>query len=141
MPEEQGPRFEMTPSAGNHFAWLRTRFALERTIIAWVRTAIALIGFGFTIVTFFDHLRQFPGVHVAAVPQAPRYLGLGLIGAGLLCLAVSYRQYRGMASYLWKKFGSLALEHQRPSVLVPTVVAVLSLVGLFAFLAVLLRMP
>ena len=29
-------------------------------MMAWVRTAVALIGFGFTIVQFFDRHRDFP---------------------------------------------------------------------------------
>ena len=40
-------RFEVRASASDHFAWIRTRLALERTIMAWLRTAVALIGFGF----------------------------------------------------------------------------------------------
>src|SRR5207344_2174794 len=35
-------------------AWLQARLALERTLLAWVRTAAALIGFGFTIFHFFE---------------------------------------------------------------------------------------
>lgn len=42
--------------AGTHFAWLRTRMALERTLLAAIRTGTALIGFGFTIVQFFQRL-------------------------------------------------------------------------------------
>jgi len=51
-------RFAAEPSVSNNFAWLRTRMALERTLIAWVRTGIALIGFGFTIVQFFQRLQS-----------------------------------------------------------------------------------
>jgi len=47
-------RFETKAGVGDHFAWLRTRLALERTAMAWIRTSIALIGFGFTIVHFFE---------------------------------------------------------------------------------------
>ena len=49
-------------NVATHFAWLRTRMAAERTLEAWVRTAISLIGFGFTIVKFFERLNQIPGV-------------------------------------------------------------------------------
>ena len=54
-------RFTVRTTAEAHFAWLRTRLALERTIMAWVRTAVSLIGFGFAIVQFFDRLQQMPG--------------------------------------------------------------------------------
>lgn len=46
-------RFEVHPHVETHFSWLRTRLSTERTLMSWVRTATALIGFGFTIVQFF----------------------------------------------------------------------------------------
>jgi len=59
----------------------------ERTLMAWMRTAVSLIGFGFTIVQFFERLKTMAGVAPAAVgSEAPRYLGLALIGAGILGL-------------------------------------------------------
>ena len=47
-------RFEVRVTADSHFAWLRTRLALERTVMAWLRTAVSLIGFGFAIVQFLN---------------------------------------------------------------------------------------
>jgi putative membrane protein len=76
-------RFEVKATASDHFAWLRTRLSVERTMMSWVRTAISLIGFGFTIVQFFDRMRQMPGVAPAYFPDAPRYLGLSLIFCGV----------------------------------------------------------
>jgi putative membrane protein len=60
--------------------------------MAWARTAVSLIGFGFTIVQFFDRLGTLPGAAPARFPDAPRYLGLLLILCGILGLAVSLRQ-------------------------------------------------
>jgi uncharacterized membrane protein YidH (DUF202 family) len=51
-------RFEVRVT-DSHFAWVRTRLALERTIMSWLRTAVALIGFGFAIVQYLEHLQQF----------------------------------------------------------------------------------
>src|SRR5262249_43401590 len=51
MADDRG-RFEVRVTADSHFAWLRTRLAVERTLMSWLRTAVALIGFGFTIVQF-----------------------------------------------------------------------------------------
>ena len=43
-----------------HFAWLRTRLAAERTMMAYMRTAVSLIGFGFAIFQFFYRAQQAP---------------------------------------------------------------------------------
>ena len=37
-------RFEVKGDVASHFAWLRTRMSMERTLMSWVRTATALIG-------------------------------------------------------------------------------------------------
>jgi putative membrane protein len=82
-------RFEVRATADSHFSWLRTRLSIERTLMSWVRTAVALIGFGFTIVQFFERLKDLPGIRSARFPQAPRYLGLMLILCGIAALVVS----------------------------------------------------
>ena len=43
----------------SHFAWLRTRASVERTLMSWIRTAVSLIGFGFAIVQFFSACKKF----------------------------------------------------------------------------------
>jgi len=63
----------------------RTRLASERTLMGWIRTAVSLISFGFTISKALeyaeaDHL--VPGVR----PQAPMVLGLTLIILALVAL-------------------------------------------------------
>jgi putative membrane protein len=136
-------RFEPKPGVGDHFAWLRTRLALERTAMAWMRTSIALIGFGFTIVQFFEKLRSMQGVVPASQPHAPRYLGLGLIGSGVLGLVLALLQYRHMQRYLWRdEYRAIAGIGDAPdrTPMLPVVI-VLLMVGVFAFVAVLLRLP
>jgi putative membrane protein len=92
--------YKVNATADSHFAWLRTRLAVERTMMAWVRTAVALIGFGFTIVQFFERLGGMKDVEIAARPQAPRYLGLALIGSGIGALLISLWQYRQVIAHL-----------------------------------------
>ena len=94
-------RFTVRTTAESHFAWLRTRLALERTMMAWVRTAVSLIGFGFAIVQFFDRLYQMPAAAPARFPDAPRFLGLALIACGVAALCVSIWEYRWTVRYLW----------------------------------------
>jgi putative membrane protein len=94
LPTPSAVRFEVRTTADSHFGWIRTRLSVERTMMSWLRTATALIGFGFAIVQFFERLQQAPEAHSAYLPEAPVYLGLALIGCGVLALVVSIWQYR-----------------------------------------------
>ena len=65
----------------------RVRFAVERTLLAWVRTGLALMGFGFVVARFGLFLREIEAVR-QAVPQKPS-TGLSLwIGTALILLGV-----------------------------------------------------
>src|SRR5215212_6246076 len=78
-------RFAIEATISNHFAWLNTRQAVERTFMGWLRTAVSLISFGFTIVQFFQRFSQMPDSVARPIsPGAPRMLGLALIGTGVL---------------------------------------------------------
>jgi putative membrane protein len=135
-------RFTVRTTPESHFAWLRTRLALERTMMAWVRTAVSLIAFGFTIVQFFDRLQEIPGTTPAVFPDAPRYLGLALIGCGVAALLISIWEYRWTVGYLWNRdyisIAGMTPEGKRSPLV--GVAVVLTLVGIFAFFAVLLRL-
>jgi putative membrane protein len=140
--DESPDRFLVKATADSHFSWIRTRLSIERTLMSVVRTAVSLIGFGFAIVQFLEHLGQAPGVAAAHFPRAPWFLGLALIFCGILTLAVSLWQYRTMLKYMWggsfKPIAGLAEEEQQTPMLAVTVV--LFFVGVFAFLSVLFRM-
>jgi putative membrane protein len=135
-----GHRFEVRVSAESHFSWIRTRLSVERTLMSWVRTATALIGFGFTIVQFFERMQSMEGVAEALRPEMPRYLGLALIGAGIAGLVISLWQYRWLLRYLQEDFEPIAAigraPHQTP---LTAVTIALLLIGVFAFVAVLIR--
>jgi putative membrane protein len=135
-------KFEVRPTASDHFAWIRTRLSIERTLMAWVRTAVSLIGFGFTIVQFFDRMQDLPGAAPARFPGAPRYLGLMLITCGIAALVISTRQY--VAGLRYMRSGSFALiaAYDKEPALSPIIAVCIALigVGLFAFFAVILRL-
>jgi putative membrane protein len=120
--------------------------ALERTLMAWVRTSVGLIGFGFTIVQFYQRLRDMEGVAPPLRPQAPRYLGLALIGTGVLTLLIATAQYRAIVRYLWstqykvlagmEAESSQSIGWQMPLMVVAIAVI---LIGIFAFASVVFR--
>jgi len=134
-------RFEVKATASDHFSWLRTRLSVERTMMSWVRTAVSLIGFGFTIVQFFDRMQEMPGVAPGRFPDAPRYLGLSLIFCGIMALLISIWEYKWGLSYLWGGSFTVIAGVTREGKQTPlyAVAIALILVGAFAFFAVLLR--
>jgi putative membrane protein len=135
-------RFEVRTTSDSHFGWIRTRLSIERTMMAWLRTATALIGFGFAIVQFLERLQHTPEARAAYLPDAPIYLGLALIACGILALVVAIWQYRWAVHYLWAEpFTSIAGMAKEPmNSPVLAIGILLILIGLFAFLAVLLRL-
>ena len=142
-PHEETSRFEVKGDASSHFSWLRTRLSIERTLMSWVRTSTALIGFGFTIFQFLHRFNQTPGIKPAVHPWTPWFLGLSLIGTGIVALTIALWEYRLLVRYLWKKdFRPIAgvdeSAHHTPVVAVSVLVI---LIGVFAFAAVLLREP
>lgn len=141
-PDAAPDRFEVKTTAESHFSWLRTRLSLERTMMSWVRTAISLIGFGFTIVQFFERLQQTPGIAAPFFPEAPRYLGLSLIACGVAALVISIWQYEWGLRYLWAgEFAGIA-GVRRGGLQTPllAVAIALGLIGTLAFFAVVFRL-
>jgi putative membrane protein len=140
-PADSADRFEVRVTADSHFGWIRTRLSLERTMMSWVRTATALIGFGFAIVQYLDRLQQLPDTRMAYLPNAPRGLGLALIGCGILALVVSLYQYWWTARYLsggaFAPIARMKAEGMQSPVV--AIAVLLICIGLFAFFAVLLR--
>ena len=76
----------------------REHQANERTFLAWLRTSIALIGFGFAIARFGIFLRQ---LNIAITQQEPpvnplsnsENLGLALVIFGILTVALAAWRY------------------------------------------------
>ena len=129
------------PSAlGNNFAWLMTLRSSESTLKAETRTSLSLIAFGFTIVQFFEKLRDI-SAH-AVRPETPRDLGLGLIALGVGSSLISIWQYRRLVNRLWSKdLAAFAGEERKPQ-WTPAVLVLFAvcLIGVFAFVSVVLHL-
>jgi putative membrane protein len=135
-------RFEVRLTAESHFAWLRTRLSVERTMMAYLRTAVSLISFGFGIFQFVYQLQETPDIDSVRFPDAAWYLGLALIASGVLAAVFSVLEYRWTLRYLWSgSYAAIAgMDKKQRNTPLYAVSFVLILVGLFAFFAVLLRM-
>ena len=139
---ESSDRFAVHVTAEGHFAWLRTRLAVERTMMAYMRTSVSLIGFGFGIFQFFYKFQHSPEIASVLFPDAAWYLGLALIFGGVLAAVFSVLEYRWTVRYLWSGgFATVAgLTRKGKNTPLYAVSFVIILVGVFAFFAVLLRL-
>jgi len=135
-------KFDVHATVSDHFSWLRTRLSIERTLMSWVGSATGLIGFGFTIVQVIERLQTQHSEKPVLVPDMARYLGLALIGGGIISLAIGILQYRRFVVYMWSSaFEVIAGISEKPlkSPLVALAFLV-EFVGVVAFVAVLFRL-
>jgi len=83
------------PGGGREQTRTREHLANERTLLAWVRTALALMGLGFVVARFGLFLRQL-ALERAAPPEpghASAVIGAALVGASVLLAALSTLRY------------------------------------------------
>ena len=68
-------------------ALIRTSYSSERAVLSWIRTAVSLYTFGFTISKALDYLeRQQTGLENA---EGLRRLGFALVCMGLISLVIA----------------------------------------------------
>ena len=80
----------------------RTIEAEGRSLLAWVRTSLSLIGFGFTLFKYLQYLYQ-EGATQLMRPQTPRNIGIFLIITGTIPLLLAIIQYVRQIKQLGKK--------------------------------------
>lgn len=80
----------MTESDGLRDRRAREHLANERTLLAWTRTSLALIGLGFVVSRFGIFLREVQGT---GSKTASTVLGILLIAAGLVAGVVSVLRF------------------------------------------------
>jgi len=73
----------------------RVYFAAERTFLAWLRTALALMGFGFVVARFGLFLREIALASSGQTPPAgsSRWFGVVLIVLGIAVSAVAFGEH------------------------------------------------
>jgi putative membrane protein len=125
-----------TPTAhnvANELAKERNREAAERTLMAWIRTALSLIGFGFGIGKLAAYMDA-AGLHTRFdVPHSSLIFGASFIVVGILGLLAAIVQHARILKRLSRP--DFAYNAMRPIAM--TVAVMLMLIGLFGLIAIL----
>jgi putative membrane protein len=126
MTEPHGAR----PILPSDLGTLRTVMAADRTLMAWVRTSLSMLSFGFTIYKFLETAAE--QGHLAR-PESPQTVGLFLAGMGTASMVL------GVLSY-WTTLKDLRRTEDfrlaRPTL---AVALVMTLAGVALFLVIALR--
>jgi putative membrane protein len=125
-----------TPTArnvANELAKERNREAAERTLMAWIRTALSLIGFGFGIGKLAAYMDA-AGLHTRFdVPHSSLIFGASFIVVGILGLLAAIVQHARILKRLSRP--DFAYNAMRPIAM--TVAVLLMLIGLFGLIVIL----
>lgn len=82
--------------------------ANERTFLAWIRTSIALMGFGFVIVKFAIFIRQITIVLGGKAPLPGKgssgIIGVVMVALGAIVATLAYLRYRSIEKQLKNNF-------------------------------------
>jgi len=115
---------EIKPSAA-----LSDYLAAERTVLAWIRTGLALMGFGFVVARFGLFLQQLLVMQHAPSPQSyglSEWFGTALIASGVIVNVYSGWRY----ARLVRKLNRGETTHPYPSIQAVAMAFFLALVGL-----------
>ena len=135
MSDEAKPK-EIKTNISTELAKRRTRNAAERTLMAWTRTALSLIGFGFGIDKITQAILKAQKVPNPGIEESVRNFGMAFIGLGVLCLLVA-----GIAH--WREIKSLErtdFKYESPFPLALMMAMLIALFGIYTLVMIFLKL-
>jgi putative membrane protein len=120
-------------NTSTELAKTRNRAAAERTTLAWIRTALALISFGFGLDKIISAIRDAGGDGNTSQDVGVQLMSMGFIGVGIFTLLIAMRQHK---RELIRLRSDPYLYRDEPSLSIATATAVL-VIGVLAFLLLL----
>ena len=121
-------------STTDELARERNRAAADRTLMAWIRTALSLIAFGFSIGKIFEYLQKINAERVLDPIDSARIFGEAFIALGVFGLIAAIVQHRRIVKRI--KHGEFVYTEHLPLAMITAII--LLLIDLFGFVAVLI---
>jgi putative membrane protein len=129
---------EVKTNLANELAKERNRAAYDRTLMAWIRTAISLIGFGFAIAKSYEYIQmdemEKTGRFIDQI-HAPLWFGMSFILLGMVCILGGVIQYVKVVQQI--QSGQFIFGEPRP--LAKIVALILLVIGVFALITIFQR--
>jgi putative membrane protein len=135
MPADEN---EVKTNLTNELAKERNRAAYDRTLMAWIRTAISLIGFGFAIAKSYEYVQmdqmEKTGRFIDQI-HAPLWFGISFIVLGMLCIFGGVIQYVKVVEQI--QSGRFTYGEPRP--LAKIIALILLIISVFALITIFQR--
>ena len=124
------------PSTNTELAKERNRAAAERTLMAWIRTCLSLISFGFGVDRIVTALQKSVVYEYIDDPlHLTRILGLSFIGIGTSAIILAALEHRQELRYIQRE----GYRYRSRSSLAFIVAVSIFFTGLFAFVGILIK--
>jgi putative membrane protein len=112
----------------------RSRAAADRTLMAWIRTCLSLIGFGFGIPTIVRAIENTRISHHLNPVRFSVIVGLSFIVTGMLGMVLGLREHRQLLKQIQNNRYTYETSHSAEIIGVALLV-----IGLVSFLGVVIR--
>jgi putative membrane protein len=129
---------EVKVNLTNELAKERNRAAYDRTLMAWIRTAISLIAFGFAIAKSYEYIEmdemEKTGRFIDQI-HAPLWFGMSFIVLGMVCILGGVIQHVKLV----KQIQSGQFTYGEPRPLAKIIALILLIIGIFALITIFQR--
>ena len=112
----------------------RSRAAADRTLMAWIRTSLSLIGFGFGIPTIVRTIENTQVGHQIDPVRFSVIVGLAFIGTGMLGMALGLKEHRRLLQQIQRDRYTYEESHSAEIIGVA-----LLIIGFISFIGVIIK--
>jgi putative membrane protein len=112
----------------------RSRAAADRTLMAWIRTSLSLIGFGFGIPTIVRTIENTEVVHHVDPVRFSVIVGLAFIATGMLGMALGLKEHRRLLQQIQRDRYTYEESHSAEIIGVALLV-----IGFISFIGVIIK--